>query len=132
MAMSEQNNPFGREDFRGEVVEEYSELTEDEADRLTLDHLRANGSDLILPRHIVHHLYFDSLTEREIAAKAVRAIGYVASTPDKEQQEESYLLRAERTGLADEVSIRNDRLTLSEIADQHNGQYDGWAAAEDS
>jgi len=130
--MVKENNPFLRKDFQGQVVEEYSELTEDESDRLTLDHLRASGSDLTLPRHIVHHLYFDSAIERDQAAKDVRDGGYRVNAPDRGQPKESYLLRAERTGLADEESIRRDRITLGEIADQHNGEYDGWAAAEDS
>lgn len=129
--MIDGSNPFHRKDFKGEAIKGYSGTTEDEADRLVLDELRVRGADLSLPRHIVHHLWFDAATQREQAAAVTQGHGYDVGLPDQENAEEPFLLRAERTGIAKEATLRTDRLVLSDIAEAHDGWYDGWAAAED-
>jgi hypothetical protein len=48
--------------------------------------------------------------------------------PDREEPDDAYLLRVDRTGIADEPSIGRDRTILSEIAEKYDGQYDRWAA----
>ncbi len=129
--MTDESNPFRRQDFKGEVIADYSELTEAEADILTLGELRARGSDLSRPRHIVHHLWFGAAGDREFAGAVIQSRGYDVILAPMENTEASLLLRAERNGIADEIKLREDRLVLSDIARAHQGWYDGWAAAED-
>jgi hypothetical protein len=112
-AMSKENNPFERKDFFGQVIEEYSELSDDEADRLTLDQLRDGAP--ISPCHGTSSTtsFLNQRSKRQRCESCSKS-GYTANAPDREHEEEEYLLRAERTGIADEGNIKLDRLPLCE------------------
>lgn len=48
--MTDDHNPFGKQDFKGESIAEYLGLTEDEADLLALGELRAREYNLVRGR----------------------------------------------------------------------------------
>ncbi|HVM17184.1 MAG TPA: ribonuclease E inhibitor RraB [Gaiellaceae bacterium] len=107
----------------------------DPGDAAVLEQLRALGTDLSREREVVHYMYVPAREAATALADIVRNEGYAAEVrePSPGDAEGPYSWGVVATGLrvVSEESVREARMTLTELAAEHGGMYDGWEAAAD-
>lgn len=97
-------------------------------DRAVLYELQRAGSNLGLPHHIRHYLYFPTKTAASNAAETLRAEGYTVEV-QRGADEISWLTLAEHE-VAPTIEVVTDvRSRLEKLASSMQGEYDGWEAA---
>lgn len=93
-----------------------------------MQHLEAQGDQAFVPRKIKHWLYFKTALDRETVLKALTAQHYTLELAEEEPAEKIYpqKLVVSRQNKADDETINEVTLALFRLAQQHNGEYDGW------
>lgn len=93
-------------------------------------HMQEQGDQSHIPRKISHVLYFTNEDQQENFLKEAAALGY--GVEDKIIEENTpyapYKLLVSKVSLANEESINEASLALWTLAEEFDGQYDGWEA----
>jgi uncharacterized protein (TIGR01619 family) len=92
--------------------------------RQVVEHLEDSGDTLEIPRKVEHWLYFESAKMMKRFAKAVKKEGFALE--NETQEEGKYILTISRVDVVDFQSINEVTDLLVEIAEQYEGEYDGW------
>ena len=109
-----------------EIVDRYE--TEDEGDRLTLEHMRKVGADLSKETDVRWYVYFpEKASARKFGTKA-RAEGWTVEVDD-EARDGQWLALCSRTTVPSMESLANMRAALEGLAEGLNADLDGWEAA---
>ncbi len=92
--------------------------------------LQQAGDSLTQPRPIDHFANFQNEPDREAFIAAATALGFEAvSRPERKEETEFPLaVGLLRVDAVDGETIDNVTFELFELAQQHNGEYDGWAS----
>lgn len=106
--------------------------TGDDPDEAVLNRLRANGSDLNKPTHVLFYLYAPTetgakrLAERGVDA-ALRAEGRPSGAGDG-----TWVCLLQGTFVAAAAVLRQYSARFEALAEAEGGEYDGWEAAVQS
>lgn len=109
-----------------------SYTNEDDADRKVFQQLLELGADLNKARHTIHYFYFETVASAEEACKDLEQMHFEVSIGARLEHEPTarqWPVIAERIEVINEETIKALRGPLSEIAENHGGEYDGWEAA---
>ncbi len=102
-------------------------------DRAVLDQLREVSVDLSQPHEVTHYLYLPSREASKQAAEALRARGFVVqeemAADAAENPPNPFFVRATAKAVLTDQGVQEARQVLEELAEFHNGEYDGWEAA---
>jgi hypothetical protein len=96
-----------------------------------LGEMMKGGADLSRPRHALYYLYFGNREAAEAGAVPARAAGYSCQVRDPlPGYPDQWALICERPDAVLDIPavIQADDL-FQGIADQHDGEFDGWEAA---
>ncbi|MBF9254376.1 DUF695 domain-containing protein [Pontibacter sp. 172403-2] len=93
-----------------------------------MQQLEEQGDQAYVPRKITHWLYFKTATDRAAVLQALTAQNYTLELAEEEPKEEVYpqKLVISRQNKADDETINEVTMELFRLAQQHNGEYDGW------
>ena len=108
-----------------------SYTNEDEADRKVLAQLEEQGSDLSKPRHSIHYFYFEDEANARAAAQELEQMDFgvsIGEQLDEHRDPQRWPVTAERRDVINGAVIAALRPPLTEIAQRHRGEYDGWEA----
>jgi regulator of RNase E activity RraB len=121
--------PYEREGY--EVLGKYDEPQD--GDQMVLSRLEEMRSDLSKPRHSIHYFYFEDEPNAEAAAKELKKMGFNAATCELLETSNGlkWPVKAEQISVINEDVINALRGPLTEIAERHGGDYDGWEAQID-
>ena len=100
-----------------------------EADALALRHLATRGADLARPRHLVHFLYFEREDDARAAEAGAAEAGWEAEVLAPREAITVWTVRADGTRVVNATTVEAFRASLQRLAEEHNGEYDGWEAA---
>lgn len=109
-----------------------------DGDRQVLAALSEHGADLTKPTHIIHYLYFLSAGAADEAATYLRLNGFHNVRAERSPPinlwerivgSKTFSCIAEQTAVPSEEHVFRTTDQLRALADQHNGEYDGWEAA---
>ena len=95
-----------------------------------INRLLQEGDSLDKPRRVDHFANFKNADDREAFVAAATAIGFEAvSRPEAEGETEfPFSVGLLRVDSVDPETIDRITFELFELAEQHNGEYDGWAS----
>jgi uncharacterized protein (TIGR01619 family) len=98
------------------------------SNRQVVENLQKNADPLTQPRDVQHWIYFPSAESRDAFSQRVVAKGFVVRPwPDQKESEcRTYTLSISRTDRVDLESINSVVLDLFELANELDGEYDGW------
>ncbi len=93
-----------------------------------ISQLEEHGDQLEVPREVCHWIYFPSTEDRAGYLSAAEELGYRPTniSHDEEADSNPYGLTLARDDAVDFVSINNVVLELFDLAQEYNGNYDGW------
>lgn len=97
--------------------------------RRVIEQLEKNGDNLTKPREVDHWIFFKKETERDEFLQRISADGFsiVVADYDKEALGETpYRLQIKRIDRVDQNSVDEYVIYLWNIANETNGEYDGW------
>jgi hypothetical protein len=96
-----------------------------------LGEMMKGGADLSVPRHALYYLYFGSREAAEAGAVPAQAAGYACNVRDPlPGYPGQWSLVCERPdAVLDIDGVRGADDLFQGIADQHDGEFDGWEAA---
>jgi hypothetical protein len=100
-------------------------------DIAVLGEMMKAGADLTKPRHVLYYLYFASQEPAETGAVDGRAAGYTCEVRDPlPEYPDQWRLVCERSNaVLDIPAVRNADDVFQDIADRHQGEFDGWEAS---
>jgi hypothetical protein len=99
-------------------------------DLLLLAALQDQGADLSQPRHVLQYSYFPTHAAAAAAAADADAAHWLTEVREPLPENDAWLMLAQRHGAivsADFVRAATD--LFEEIAERHDGEYDGWEAS---
>jgi regulator of RNase E activity RraB len=102
-----------------------------EGDRLIVEQLRSMGADLSKPREVLHYVYLPSQEAAQAAGSELQAKGYsvevrpAAGPPGPNP----WLCLATIEEVVSVESATAATRSVTALAKQHGGEYDGWEAA---
>jgi len=96
--------------------------------RRVIEQLEKNGDKLTKAREVDHWIYFKTETERETFLELISNDGFsiVDKDYDKELDETPYRLQIKRVDKVDQNSVDEYVIYLLKLANETNGDYDGW------
>jgi len=123
--------PYDRNDL--EVVGDFDSPPPSEGDEKVLAELVRLGADLTRSRHTIHFLYFPNKSEAQSAATALAANGFIARSEPKSiiPSKNQWPVIAEQMATVNSQTMTVTRSFLTRLAEQYNGEYDGWEASLD-
>jgi regulator of RNase E activity RraB len=96
-------------------------------DRSVVDVLLDNGDQHDQPRRVDHWMYFSSKAERDEVAKACEIEDFsIENRPDDNTGGKAFGLQVYRDDPTELSHINSVTSMLTEMAANHNGEYDGW------
>lgn len=100
-------------------------------DLRVLEQLIKVGADLTRPRHVVYYLYFPSEHDARAALAGARQTGLHAAVhaPPNRNPDRWPLICQRNDIILSPDFVRGIDDQLQALADQYNGDYDGWEAA---
>jgi hypothetical protein len=100
-------------------------------DIAVLGEMMKAGADLTKPRHVLYYLYYASQEPAEAGAVDGRAAGYTCEVRDPlPEYPDQWRLVCERSNaVLDIPAVRNADDVFQDIADRHQGEFDGWEAS---
>ncbi len=104
----------------------------DDADRQVFDQLIELGADLSKKRHCIHYLYFPTEDGAQKARQDLKGMRFkvkVGKQVPSEPEARQWPISAEHTEVINMEVIRALRKPLTAIAENYDGEYDGWEAA---
>jgi len=97
------------------------------SDRSVVDNLAEHGDLHDRSRRTDHWIYFSAKADREKMAKACEALGFARENdPEDGEGSRRFALQIYRDDPSELNHINEVTTTLFELAEQHNGEYDGW------
>jgi hypothetical protein len=93
------------------------------SDRQLVFVLKQHGDVLTTPRRVDHWVYFESSSSREAFVQGATRAGFEL---DHELDDERFGAQVFRTDPVELDHIHGVVMTLSELAEEHGGDYDGW------
>lgn len=96
--------------------------------RRVIDQLEKEGDNLTKERDVFHWIYFKSETDRDNFLNKIEKDNFIIvnKNNDKSWGEFSYSLQIKRTDKVDFSSVDEYVIYLWNIANETNGEYDGW------
>lgn len=96
--------------------------------RKVVDNLEENGDPLTKERQVDHWIYFNTRNDRENFLIKIKDEGFkiINEDFDKESSDFPYSLQIARVDKVDIDSVNDYILNLWDLADECNGNYDGW------
>lgn len=88
----------------------------------------SNVSDVNRPHAIRHYLYFPSETDGKRVASDLRQAGFEVED-ELGADEENWLVLVHTTVIPTPEGISNLRQRFEKLAEEYDGEYDGWEAA---
>ena len=113
-------------------------MPDQEGDLQVLEAMKAAGSDLSKPAHIIHYLYFKSMSSAESAATELRSSGFeklnVHPSPGDSfwkrlLGKREFSCIAETHAVPSEANVFESTRQMNDLAAKHGGEYDGWEAS---
>lgn len=98
----------------------------DEADRMVIANLKAQGSDVSQPTDVIFYFVMPSKTSANAAVKDISVLGFDCKTA---KHKKLWIIAANKTMVPAEDSILSMSRLFTTIAEKHSGSYDGWEAA---
>ncbi len=95
-------------------------------DRRVVESLASNGDPLTAPRRVDHWAYFPNTKTRATFAKAVKALEFETIELEARNDDTEFGLQFHRVDSVQLNDIHEIIITLNELAEQHQGTYDGW------
>ncbi len=97
--------------------------------RRVVQQLAQAGDDHEVPRPVDHFIYFPDAKKREAFIVAAKAKGFSADEgPTRDEAELPYAAQLVRADPVELNHIHSLVMELTELADEHGGDYDGWGA----
>ena len=121
--------PWMRKGYK--VLDRFDRASPVEGDRKVLEQMLAHGADFSKERHVVHYFYFPDDGLRNRAEASLNSRGYSTREGIDCFSERPISLIAERHGFVDATLVSRERELLTSIAEDCDGEYDGWEAALD-
>jgi uncharacterized protein (TIGR01619 family) len=92
--------------------------------------MQEQGDEQHIPRPISHFFYFANEADRTALRKEVEGQGYtlVQEGVNEKSPEAPYSLVISKVEALDEETVHTSTLALYQLAETHNGIYDGWEA----
>jgi hypothetical protein len=103
--------------------------TPQEADSLALRQLESRGADLSLPRHVIHFLLFEHESDARAAADAIDAGSWTTRVDPPTEALAEWSVRIDGHRVVGPDTVAAFRAQFGQIAEAHDGEYDGWEAA---
>ena len=103
--------------------------TPEEADALALKQLEGRRADLTQPRHVIHFLYFHEEADAREAAELAKSANWHATVEEPGEADVEWTVRADGNRVVSAATIASFRAWFEHLAEDHNGEYDGWEAA---
>lgn len=96
--------------------------------RRVVDNLEENGDPLTKERQVDHWIYFNTKEDRESFLSKIKGEGFeiINQDFDSESSDRPYSLHIARVDKVDIDSVNDYILNLWELAEECNGDYDGW------
>lgn len=97
--------------------------------RRVIQNLRERGDSLGSPREVSHYIYFKTADERDTYASEAGKQGFKTASAKLNKENGSshpYSLRLVKTESVDPQSVDDSTMYLFDLAEKHNGSYDGW------
>lgn len=96
--------------------------------RRVVDNLEENGDPLTKERQVDHWIYFNTKADRESFLSKIKSEGFeiINQDFDRESSDRPYSLHIARVDKVDIDSVNDYILNLWELAEECNGDYDGW------
>lgn len=96
--------------------------------RKVVDNLEENGDPLTKERQVDHWIYFNTINDRERFLSKIKDDGFqiINQDFDKKSSDFPYSLQIARVDKVDIDSVNDYTLNLWELAEECNGNYDGW------
>lgn len=96
--------------------------------RRVVDNLEENGDPLTKERQVDHWIYFNTENDRETFLSKIKDQNFqiINQDFDKESPDFPYSLQIARVDKVDIESVNDYILNLWELAEECNGNYDGW------
>lgn len=94
--------------------------------RHVVEQLAQHGDDNDTPRPIDHHVAFPDADARRAFADAAEQLGFSVDGIDEAASDGSFRLHLVREDPATMQHIHGITLELSDLAERHGGDYDGW------
>ena len=98
-------------------------------DQLVVRQLRGLGADLSQPRHVRHFLYFEHERDARAAAEDIAEGDYDVSVTAPSGEEALWTVVGEGHRVIGAETVAGFRAWFERIAEEHNGDYDGWEPA---
>ncbi len=96
-------------------------------DRRVVQQLESRGDPLDVPREVDHFIAFPDADKRDVYARAAEALGFRPSPANPDQAAElPFGISLHRDDAVNLNHIHEVVMTLSDLADEHGGDYDGW------
>ena len=84
------------------------------------------------PRETTHYLHFQEGDAASLAADGATAAGFQVQVGGPEEDRDDWQVRASHTIIVDEQAITAARRTLTKVAEDAGGYYDGWDTYADA
>jgi regulator of ribonuclease activity B len=108
-------------------------LTRTQGDQLVLDSLQTLDADLSQPREVIHFLYVPTEEAARQVAEELKSRGYsVEQKPAPIVEKEPinpFCLIASNRFVSYSTTVQKFRHFFEQLAEFHQGDYDGWEAA---
>lgn len=116
----------------GRAARQTVEHVPQDGDAATLDELAHAGSDLTREHNIEFYLYLPEQADAETVADQLRDEGFAVEVT-RAAEDTAWLCLAQRKMIPDMAGLRRYRERFTDLAESHNGEYDGWGTeVEDS
>jgi regulator of RNase E activity RraB len=98
-------------------------------DRRVVERLEAEGDQAATPRPVDHFIDFPDRASRDAFAAAAKARGFAAEASDPNDDEDpQFSVQLVREDPVELSHIHELVMELTELAEEHGGDYDGWGA----
>lgn len=78
---------------------------------------------------MIHFLYFREGADARDAAELAKGAGWDAAVEEPSEATEEWTVRVDGTRVVSAATIASFRAWFEHLAEDHNGEYDGWEAA---
>ena len=95
-------------------------------DKHVVAYLKKNGDKLIDPREVFHWIYFKTEEDAENFKKEAEKEKFIFVSKRKVEDSYPFQIQLKRVDKVDLKSVNEYSLLLLELAEKHNGDYDGW------
>ncbi len=96
-------------------------------DRHVVESLMEHGDPLTRPRRVDHWIYFEVASKRDAFVRAAANDGYeMESAHEDATSELKYCAQLHRVDSVELEEIHDVVMSLMELAEEHDGEYDGW------